>query len=368
MSSSSAQKENSKYRGVYFGCTLYCRDKRSKSKGDNKYIWHQSEVTAIDGESMIQLHYSGSPLKYDRWMSLQSDWKDLAPPKFLTKKQIENGSPLDNPQATIVYDYLLSGELTAMCSYLNDNQEPEIITKQLSTSSITSDTPTGNFELFVGQKIEVMDYFQTKPNEAMKEKWRSAQVVDISSEFIRIHFSGWDTKWDEDISVSKVHERIRERRRKEKRRDSASDRIPMTTCPHCGESLLTLPLDDSLATPVASRRSSLAGRMDSTPTERSHDDAFRVRDGQQEESEPLPQLLEALSVDDRIQIALKVADRRLSSIQSTRSLLGVLTVPATDTAGAKDRQPLVAPLLRVTSRMGSYPPPEQSRVTYDMYK
>lgn len=363
MSSSSARTENSKYRGVYFGCTLLCRDKRSRSKGDNKHTWHQSEVTAIDAGSMIQLHYSGSPLKYDRWMSLQSDWKDLAPPKFLTKKQIDNGNPLDNAQATIVYDYLLSGELTMMNSDLHDNEKPDIMTKQSSTSSITSDTPTGNFELFVGQKIEVMDYFQTKPNEGMKEKWRYAQVVDISSEFIRIHFSGWDPKWDEDISVLKIHKRIRERKRKVKRRDSASLGHPLTTCPHCGESLLTLPLEDSLETPVGSRRSSIAARTDSVPPEHSHDDALRARDVQREEPEPLPQLLESLSVDDRIQIALKVADRRLSSIQCTRSLMGVST--RTD---ARDRQALAGPLLRVTSRRASHPPPEHSRVTYDMYK
>lgn len=360
-------EKNSKYRGVYFGAILLCRDKCSKSKSEDKFIWHQSEVTAIDGELVIQLHYSGSPLKYDRWISLQSDWKDLAPLKLLTKSQIESGSPLDSKQATMVYDYLLTGELAenVMCNTTDTGRRnsfrPDItdLMKQTSTSSISTDSPVKGLELFVGKKIEVMDYFYTKPNE-MKVKWRFAQVVDISSESIRIHFSGWDPKWDEDIDIRKAKERIRERRRKEKSFDLSSDRS--TNCPHCGESLLNPPLEDFQDTPVASRRSSVTGRYNKAPF--FGEDQPSMREGQSDDSDAMNgQLPTVLTVDDRINIALKVADRRLSSIQSTRSLLGVTT----STESSRDRLNAAAPP-RILARRGSCPPPEHSRITYDMYK
>ena len=363
--------KNSKYRGVYFGAILLCRDKCSKSKGEDRFIWHQSEVTAIDGESAIQLHYSGSPLKYDRWMSLQSDWKDLAPLRLLTRSQIENGHPLDNKQATMVYDYLLSGELTenvagSSTDYGASNTfKPELtdLMKQTSTSSISADSPTKGLELFVGKKIEVMDYFYTKPNE-MKVKWRFAQVVDITSETIRIHFSGWDPKWDEDIDIRKAKERIRERRRKERSLDTSVERASATNCPHCGESLLHPPLEDFQDTPVASRRASVTGRYNRGPSAFFGEDHSTMREGQYDEWDTMGgQLPGVLTVDDRINIALKVADRRLSSIQSTRSLLGVTT----STEGSRDRLNAAMPP-RVMARRGSCPPPEHSRITYDMYK
>lgn len=391
MSASNAIVEkNSKYRGVNFGAILLCRDKCSKSKGEDKFIWHQCEVTAIHKESAIQLHYLGSPLKYDRWLSLQSDWKDLAPLKLLTKSQIEDGNPLDNYQATMVYDYLLSGELVG--NVIGDSTDPETsnnfkpeltdlmkqtstsssnnfkpeltdLMKQTSTSSISADSPTKSLELFVGKKIEVMDYFYTKPNE-MKVKWRFAQVVDITTESIRIHFSGWDPKWDEDIDVKKAKERIRERRRKEKSLDTSLERTPATNCPHCGESLLHPPLEDFQDTPVASRRASVTGRYNRAPSVFFGEDHGSMREGQYDEWDAIGgQLPGVLTVDDRINIALKVADRRLSSIQSTRSLLGVTT----STEGSRDRLNAAMPP-RTMARRGSCPPPEHSRITYDMYK
>jgi hypothetical protein len=372
MSAGSALVErNSKYRGVYFGAILLCRDKCSKSKGEDRFVWHQSEVTAIDGESVIQLHYSGSPLKYDRWMSLQSDWKDLAPLRLLTKSQIENGDPLDNKQATMVYDYLLSGELAEIVmgnstdSEMSNTFKPEVtdLMKQTSTSSISADSPTKGLELFVGKKIEVMDYFYTKPNE-MKVKWRFAQVVDITTESIRIHFSGWDPKWDEDIDIKKAQERIRERRRKERSIDASTERASSTNCPHCGESLLHPPLEDFQSTPVASRRASVTGRYNRAPSVFFGEDHPAMREGQFDEWDAIGgQLPGVLTVDDRINIALKVADRRLSSIQSTRSLMGV----STSTEGSRDRLNAAMPP-RVMARRGSCPPPEHSRITYDMYK
>ena len=411
-----------KYKGVFFGCVLLCRDKCSKDTNENNYIWKPCEVTAIDGETAVQLHYVGSPLKYDRWMSLQSDWKDLAPTKLLSKDQIENGTPLNPDQTTAVYDYLLTGEVADVIhsTTVNRTTTPQ---SQRSGKVKYSDIPRistaesrGESELFVGKKIEVRDIFQTKENEEVREKWRLAQVVEIRGEIVRIHFSGWDVKWDEDINIVTARNRIRERRKKAPSLDASlsealKDRNNMLrNCPHCGESLSLAPLievPEICPSYAGTRRNSMEGselfgsnggaRRGSTrgvtyfePTEEDNPTSFSQEESKDEHvvEEPPTTAAVPLSVDDRIHIALKVADRRLSSIRSARNLLDVAgDVP---TGRRSSVGSLMAPMEMPTGRRSSvgslatnglpgrsliginsktsFPPPDQFRVSYELPK
>ena len=415
-----------KYKGVFFGCVLLCRDKCSKDKDDNVHVWKPCEVTAIDGETAVQLHFVGSPLKYDRWMSLQADWKDLAPTKLLSKDQIEKGTPLSAEQATAVYDYFLTGDFVDVdqsAITLNRSTTPQSQRSGKAKNSdvmprISTAESKGDSELFVGKKIEVRDIFQTKENEVVREKWRLAQVVEIRAEIVRIHFSGWDEKWDEDINILSERDRIRERRKKAPSLDAslseALNRSNMLrNCPHCGESLSLAPLVEAPECPsyAGTRRNSMEGAdlfgniggarrgssrciipphfepvgEEDNPTSSSQEES---KDEHCVEEPPLESVV-PLTVDDRIHIALKVADRRLSSIRSARSLLdvagdvptgrrssvGSLMVPMEMPTGRRSSVgslgagglPIGRSLIGINSKT-SFPPPDQFRVSYELPK
>lgn len=414
--------ESRKYKGIYFGCVLLCRDKCSKNKGETKFIWKPSEVTAIDGDTAIQLHYVGSPLKYDRWMSLQSDWKDLAPLKLLPKAQIENGEVLNTEQTTAVYEFLLSGSVqnqSPSVSPMNMDATPsttrsgqssrsgfnEIIQRMSSATSMAGSPSKGPTELFVGKKVEVRDIFQTKDNEELREKWRLAQVIEIRNEIVRIHYSGWDVKWDEDINLVAERDRIRERKRKSQSVDLSTpvaaprevERHTARSCPRCGEHippLTEVPPMSALSTysnsSTISQRGSFSRRSGGFPSGRgiasmseSYEDfsdqpTLFPHSASREElkdenmvDELAPKLTSAsLSVEDRIHIALKVADRRLSSIQSTRNLLEStgpnpeFALVRRNSLGNLAKSPSSRSLIGITRRT-SYPPPDQYRISFD---
>ena len=206
----------------------------------------------------------------------------------------------------------------------------------------------------------------------MREKWRLAQVVEIRDEIVRIHFSGWDIKWDEDINLNLERDRIRERKRKSQSLDMSSpatmvmvearERHSARSCPRCGEhidpvisSVTTLPVclpsfseplplsvqtvtlaplpvaaaSPDVPTSAFSRRNSARSTRSyiNEPSPIGEDENFNSQ-SLEDSDEPhyMAELTTALSpiplsVDDRIHIALKVADRRLSSIRSTHNLL-----------------------------------------------
>jgi hypothetical protein len=44
------------------------------------------------------------------------------------------------------------------------------------------------------------------------EKWREAKIVNIKGNGIRIHYLGWDRRWDENLDIIMNLSRIREYR------------------------------------------------------------------------------------------------------------------------------------------------------------
>jgi hypothetical protein len=57
-------------------------------------------------------------------------------------------------------------------------------------------------------KVEVQDIYKTK-NKDIVCKWRDAEIVEVSGTMVKIHYAGWDDKWDTVIDLTKNKERIR---------------------------------------------------------------------------------------------------------------------------------------------------------------
>ena len=186
----------------------------------------------MDG-AVIRIHFPGWSPKHDRWLSLQSDWKSLAPINLLSGRQRETGGPLNPEQATATYHYLLTGALPPGIDIGNSDSEYSVTSSDAENSIMTSRTgsrgnnssrlkspppPTTSFvkktdnysALYVGLKVEVQDLFRTKLNEGVRAKWRVAEIISIRENIVRIHFVGWDPKWDENIDISIDRGRLRD--------------------------------------------------------------------------------------------------------------------------------------------------------------
>ena len=187
----------------------------------------------IDG-AVIKIHFPGWSPKHDVWMSLQSDWKNLAPINLLAGRQRETGGPLNSEQATATYHYLLTGALPPGIDIGESDSEYSVTSSDAGNSVSSRSNSRGNqrgenglgmyspvtnnlyFDgeayplLHIGLKVEVQDLFRTKLNEGVRAKWRVAEIIDISDNIVRIHFVGWDPKWDENIDITKDRNRIRD--------------------------------------------------------------------------------------------------------------------------------------------------------------
>lgn len=187
----------------------------------------------MDG-AVIRIHFPGWSPKHDRWLSLQSDWKNLAPINLLSGRQRETGGPLNPEQATATYHYLLTGALPPGIDIGNSDSEFSVTSSDAENSIMTSRTgsrgnnssrvkspppptaatfinKTENYSaLYVGLKVEVQDLFRTKLNEGVRAKWRVAEIISIRENIVRIHFVGWDPKWDENIDITIDRGRLRD--------------------------------------------------------------------------------------------------------------------------------------------------------------
>ena len=183
---------------------------------------------------VIRIHFPGWSPKHDRWLSLQSEWTNVAPINLLSGRQRDTGGILSPEQATATYHYLLTGALPLGMGIGSSDSEYSVTSSDAGNSLLSSRSASrGNTNensisckspknsghhfdpetvsrLTVGSKIEVQDLFRTKPNEGVKAKWRVAEIIDIHESIIRIHFIGWDHKWDEDIDLTRDGNRIRE--------------------------------------------------------------------------------------------------------------------------------------------------------------
>ena len=58
--------------------------------------------------------------------------------------------------------------------------------------------------------LDVLDIFPSKFDGSIKRKWRKCQVVQFSTYFIRVHFVGWDDKFDIWLHVLQEADRLAE--------------------------------------------------------------------------------------------------------------------------------------------------------------
>ena len=184
----------------------------------------------MDG-AVIRIHFPGWSPKHDRWLSLQSEWTNLAPMNLLSGRQRDTGGILSPEQATATYHYLLTGTLPLGIGIGSSDSEHSFTSSDAENSMLSGRSssrgnmkenslrckspqhcaePVTRSRLAVGSKIEVQDLFRTKVDEGVKAKWRVAEITDMQQSTIRIHFIGWDHKWDEDIDLSREGHRIRD--------------------------------------------------------------------------------------------------------------------------------------------------------------
>ena len=161
---------------------------------------------------VIRIHFPGWSPKHDRWISLQSEWTNIAPINLLSGRQRDTGGILSPEQATATYHYLLTGALPLGMGIGSSDSEYSVTSSDAGNSILSSRSASrGNTNensircrspknsghhlepeivsrLTVGSKIEVQDLFRTKPNDGVKAKWRVAEITDIHESIIRILF------------------------------------------------------------------------------------------------------------------------------------------------------------------------------------
>jgi OTU-like cysteine protease len=352
------------------------------------YSHSSVQVTAMDGV-VIRIHFPGWSPKHDRWLSLQSEWKNLAPINLLSGRQRETGGPLNAEQATATYHYLLTGALPPGIDIGESDSEFSVTSSDADNSIATARTnsrgnnrgasncrgksPQNNnfsFEsethpsLSVGLKVEVQDLFRTKLNEGVKAKWRVAEVMKIEESIVRIHFVGWDPKWDEDIDISRDRNRIREfiadsknkpepkslkKLKEQKKSFGHLDRFPKQLTPvqevsersspsisHSSSGVIILPdcigvsgksiegkgIEDAIS--VLGAPSPVLDAV-----EEDADENFSRRNSTREQlsgSQSTVTDETYLSVEDKIRIAMQVADKKLQeSVINNRAVISHLT-------------------------------------------
>ena len=66
----------------------------------------------------------------------------------------------------------------------------------IAPAGLKAPTHTMHHQFRSGDVLDVLDIFESKVDGSMKRKWRKCQVLSFSTYFIRVHFVGWDDKYD----------------------------------------------------------------------------------------------------------------------------------------------------------------------------
>lgn len=179
-----------------------------KPKGSKEKIkmWKEAVVDFVDtAHDCVHLKLSPKNKIRERTVDLNRDWNRLALPALnLSKEQRILGQPLSDEQWQKSYALL-----TAETGYEEERNS------RLSVSNIEEEEESnGGFDdhdLFsVGKEVDVQDVFLAKGRKEIKTKWRKAKIIDVpSSTTIRVHYIGWDDRWDETIDFNRDPDRIK---------------------------------------------------------------------------------------------------------------------------------------------------------------
>jgi hypothetical protein len=168
--------------------------------------WYGVEVIDVkDTLHIIQIKFLDFEWS-DRWINVEDNKYSLCPGNILTFSQIINGHDLDDRQVLAAQKFFTSG---------NDDDRIEII--DLGNGSIKpSDIEKENFsnmklnisktKKYKSDDFSIGERIQYKTTE---NTWLEAKVVSIKNAVIRIHFLGWESKWNMDIDTCIDSDRIR---------------------------------------------------------------------------------------------------------------------------------------------------------------
>jgi len=207
-SSTTKQRNNSRFKGVSVGLEVHCLDVfQSKYTGDSLRKWRESKVRVYDGyekTSKVCIRFDGWSEAHDRWLDLdlEQDLARLAPLRLLSPEQIENGEEMDQYQRQVAYDFLQTGLSPSV----------DVVTTIMSQRRSLSPTPASSLVATVagynvGQKVDIKDVL-FKGAETHSSKWRAAEVIECAGSKMRVHFIGWDETWDEVIDLSRDGDRV----------------------------------------------------------------------------------------------------------------------------------------------------------------
>lgn len=172
------------------GLQLLCLDQFvSKYTGQQMQRWRPATVVdVIGGGMMARINFDGWSSSHDITLTLDHHWRRLAPPWLLDSHSATAGQDLTPEQEGVVRRWLHSGEAPRQYD------------------DVGGQSPRFN----VGDRVDVEDYYRSKSTGKLTAKWRPAEVIAVSGggRLVKIHYEGWDSRWDEEIDVQEHPDRV----------------------------------------------------------------------------------------------------------------------------------------------------------------
>jgi hypothetical protein len=206
-------RENDKSDGWYYKeikigtkllyCTLDFIELQNNIKTKK---WYGVEVIDVkDSLHIIQLRFLDYECS-DTWINVEDNKYNLCPGDILTFSQIINGHQLDDHQVLAAQNYFISGKVDnkiEMTEFkIRSIQASDIGKKKFNNMklNISKIKKYNSDDFSIGERVQ----YRTTEN-----TWLEAKVVLIKNAVIRIHFLGWESKWNIDIDTCKDNDKLR---------------------------------------------------------------------------------------------------------------------------------------------------------------
>eukprot|EP00981_Chlorochromonas_danica_P003537 scaffold659_cov192-Ochromonas_danica.AAC.50 len=244
---------------LYPGQLLLCRDEfKSKYTGELMHKWRKASIVMIDEIfAKVLIHYEGWSDTFDVWIDLIEELEKIAPIHILSKEECEKGILLDSQRLEYVkafvglvdesswngpsnaveervnsnntsHHHLINGHTAVGPAVTNSNSRdlndevlPSLLKRKssnrmssslhnLSTQDLSKSLSQDEVLCPVGTMLDILDIYYKAGSDQPVTKWRKAQVIQSHHTMIRIHYIGWDNKFDEDLDFLKDGHRISE--------------------------------------------------------------------------------------------------------------------------------------------------------------
>jgi hypothetical protein len=169
-------------------------------------MWKEAVVDFVDtSHDSVYLKLSPKNKVRERVVDLNTEWGRLALPAMnLSKEQRIKGVPLSDEQLQKAYA-LLSAD------YSYEEEKSKFSNANIEYDDEDSLSKSGFFDhgFSIGKEVDVQDVFLAKGRKEIKSKWRKAKIIDMTEDTIRVHYIGWDDRWDETIDLNRDGDRIK---------------------------------------------------------------------------------------------------------------------------------------------------------------